>query len=160
VVWSGKDGSMLKSFNALPADFTGGVRVAAGDVDGDGKADIIAGAGPGALPQVTVYKGTNLAILQSFYAFPIGFRGGVFLASADVNKDGKADIITGAGPGGLPQVTVYNGALAGNILSSFYDPRQLNLADPLILPLTSVRVGATVVSGQAQILTSPGPGLA
>ena len=36
------------SFFAYTPTFTGGVRVAAGDVNGDGAADIITGSGPGA----------------------------------------------------------------------------------------------------------------
>ncbi|HEY1191467.1 MAG TPA: VCBS repeat-containing protein, partial [Gemmata sp.] len=39
-VFSGADGSVLRSFLAYDSGFLGGVRVAVGDVDGDGKADI------------------------------------------------------------------------------------------------------------------------
>ena len=118
-VFSGKDGSRLASFNALSASFTGGVRVAAGDVNGDGRADIIAAAGPGGGPQVTIYDGFNGIILNSFYAFQTNFHGGVNVAASDINGDGKADIIAAAGPGGGPQVTIYDGT-SDAILDSFY----------------------------------------
>src|SRR5262249_15833257 len=45
------DGTSV-SFFAFPASFTGGTRVAQGDVSGDGFPDIIVGAGPGGAPQV------------------------------------------------------------------------------------------------------------
>jgi hypothetical protein len=44
---SGIDLSELVSGYVYPADFVGGLFVAAGDVSGDGFADIITGAGPG-----------------------------------------------------------------------------------------------------------------
>src|SRR5205823_14829135 len=43
-VISGKDSSVLLGFFAFGAGFTGGVVVAAGDVNGDGFADLICGA--------------------------------------------------------------------------------------------------------------------
>ena len=79
--------------------FAGGVRVAAGDVDGDGRADIITGAGPGGGPHVRVFSGVDLHELASFYAFDPTFAGGVSVAAGDIDGDGHADIITGAGPG-------------------------------------------------------------
>jgi hypothetical protein len=117
-VFSGKDGSLLADFYAYSPYFTGGVRVAAGDVNGDGKADIITGAGPGGGPHVEVFAGGTGALLRSFFAYSPYFPGGVYVAAADVNGDGKADIITGAGAGGGPHVEVWSGA-DGSLLRSY-----------------------------------------
>jgi hypothetical protein len=81
-VFSGKDGSLLASFFAFGTGFTGGVNVAAGDINNDGRADIIAGAGPGAPGgHVKVFDGRTGAEIASFFAFP-GFTGGVTVAGA------------------------------------------------------------------------------
>src|SRR5581483_11420783 len=109
-VFSGKDGSLIETFMAFAPNFAGGVRVAAGDVDGDGHADIITAAGPGGAPQVKVFSGANGSLLRSFLAYDTGFTGGVFVAAGDVNGDGKADVITGAGAGGAPLVEAFDGA--------------------------------------------------
>jgi hypothetical protein len=150
-VFSGKDGSLLQSFFAYNPGFTGGVRVAAGDVNGDGRADIITGAGPGGGPHVEVFSGRDGSLLRSLFAYNPGFTGGVYVAGADINGDGKADIVTGAGPGGGPHVEVFSGA-DGSVLDSFfaYDPHFTG----------GVRVGAAAPSdsGASQILTGPGPG--
>lgn len=108
-VFDGNTGAELRSFFAYPVGFTGGVYVAAGDVNGDGVADIITGAGPGGGPHVRVFDGTSNAELHSFFAYAVGFQGGVRVAAGDVDGDGIAEIITGAGPGGPPQVRVLDG---------------------------------------------------
>jgi len=153
-VFSGATGGLLKAFNALAPGFQGGVRVGVGDTDGDGRADIITGAGPGALPQVTVYRFSDLAVLQSFYALPQAFSGGVYVAG-----DATGRIIIGAGPGGLAQVSVFEGRTAG-LLSSFlaYPPLPANNIGTGTAR-GGVRVGSTFVNNQAQILTGPGPGV-
>ncbi len=118
-VFSGRDGSLLYSFFALSPTFTGGVRVAVGDTNGDGFADIVIGAGAGAGPQVTIYSGRDLAMLRSFFAFDSRFRGGVYVAAGDVDGDGRADVVAGAGAGGSPQVTTFRG-IDGSQASSFF----------------------------------------
>src|SRR5205814_27128 len=93
------DSALLDSFFAYTATFTGGVRVATGDVNGDGKADIITGAGAGGGPHVRVFNATNLAELFSFFAFASSYTGGVFVAGGDLDGDGKADITASQGVG-------------------------------------------------------------
>jgi hypothetical protein len=150
-VFSGKDGSVLYSFMAYAPAFTGGVRVAAADLNGDGFADIITGAGPGGGPHVQAFSGRDLSLLQSFMAYAPAFTGGVYVAAADVNADGFADIITGAGPGGGPHVKVFSGQ-DGSVLESYmaYDPAFTG----------GVRVGAGDIlgDGRAEILSAAGPG--
>ena len=65
----------LGSFMAFGTGFTGGVFGAAGD----GKADIICGAGAGGGPNVRVFSGSNNALQKSFFAFDPDFLGGVFV---------------------------------------------------------------------------------
>src|SRR5207248_1170821 len=118
-VFDGRTGAELFSFFAYDAAFTGGVFVAAGDVNGDGKADIITGAGPGGGPHVKVFSGADLALLQSFFAYDPAFTGGVRVTAADVNGDGRADVTTGAGPGGGPHVRAFSGTTEVGLDSFF-----------------------------------------
>jgi hypothetical protein len=152
-VFSGKDGSLLQSFFAYAPTFPGGVRVAAGDANGDGKADIVVGAGPGGGPHVQVFDGTNVAhVLQSFFAYTPSFTGGVYVAAGDVNGDGHADIVTGAGAGGGPHVQVFSGTNLA-VLESFF-------AYAPAFP-GGVRVGVVPdvnVNGVADVVTAAGPG--
>jgi hypothetical protein len=112
-------GLPVRDFFAYNPAFTGGVHVALGDVNGDGIPDVVTGAGPGGGAHVRVFDGVTGAELHSFLAYPLGFTGGVFVATMDVNGDGKADIITGAGPGGGPHVRVFDGATGAEIQSYF-----------------------------------------
>ena len=57
--------------------FTGGVRVARGDVNGDGTPDLIVAAGPGGGPRIKVYDGATHAVIYSYYAYTASFTGGV-----------------------------------------------------------------------------------
>jgi hypothetical protein len=101
--------------------YRGGARVAAGDFNGDGKADVAVGAGTGGGPRVAIFTGTGLTrmaaapprLMQDFFAFPepssITLRGGVYVGAIDLNGDGRSDLIAGAGEGGAPRVRVLSG---------------------------------------------------
>jgi hypothetical protein len=117
-VFDGASGALIREFLAYGAEFMGGVRLATGDVNGDGVADIITGAGPGGSPHVQAFSGRDGTLLMSFLAYSQFFTGGVYVAAGDVNSDGHADIITGAGAGGGPEVKVYSGA-DGTVLRDF-----------------------------------------
>jgi hypothetical protein len=92
---------------------SGGIRVAAGDVDGDGKDEIIAGADAGGGPRVNVFdvEGTTVTQKHSFYPYSAGFRGGVDVASADVVGTTADEIIVAPGKQGGAQVRIYDNSL-------------------------------------------------
>lgn len=118
-VFDGVTGTEVRSFFAYVSTFTGGVFVAAADVDNDGFADIITGADAGGGPHVQVFSGKDNSVLYSFFVYDASFRGGVRVAGGDVDGDHKADIITGAGAGGGPHVKVFSGD-NGVILRTFF----------------------------------------
>jgi FG-GAP-like repeat len=150
-VFSGTNLSELASFYAYDPSFGGGIFVAAGDVNGDGRADIITGAGASGGPHVRVFSGADLTELASFFAYDPGFAGGVSVAAGDVNGDGRADIITGAGPGGGPHVRVFSGADLTELASFFaYNP-----FFPGGVSVASLDFNG---DGRADIVTAPGPG--
>ena len=86
----------VSQFTPFPG-FAGAFHVAVSDLNGNGIPDTIAGAGPGGGPHVKVFDGSDNRLLASFFAFDPNFRGGISLASDDVNGDGRPDIIVAAG---------------------------------------------------------------
>jgi uncharacterized repeat protein (TIGR01451 family) len=114
------------SFYAFSPFFLGGVNVALGDLNGDGTADIVAAAGPGAGPHVRAFDGVTGQEIRSFFAYDAGYIGGVNLAVADVNGDGVADILTATGNNSAPHVKVFSGATGSELYSFFaYDAAYL-----------------------------------
>lgn len=101
--------TVLKDFLAYEGSFRGGVLVAAGDVDDDGRADVITGTGVGGGPRVITFSGADDRVLGNFFAYEDSFRGGVLIAAGDVDGDGDDDILTGTGPGGGPVVRAVDG---------------------------------------------------
>ena len=83
---------VISRFRAFD-DYTGGLTVAAGDVNGDGKADVIVGTGKGIAARVAVFSGANLPRLQAnadfvprtlgtfFTPFGTGYTQGVYVAA-------------------------------------------------------------------------------
>ncbi len=110
-------GAVESTFAPFPG-FNGAVKVASGDLNGDGVPDVVVTA---VAPQgpIKVFDGSTGAQLESFYAFP-NFLGTVNIAVGDVNGDGYADILVAAnGVGANGHVEVFSG-LNNALLTSFY----------------------------------------
>jgi hypothetical protein len=142
---------VARSFFAYDASFTGGVTVAAGDIDSQGHADIITGAGPGGGPHVKAFDGFTLAVEASFFAYDPSFRGGVFVAAGDIRAEGHAEIITGAGPGGGPHVRIFDGL-------TLADEGNLFAFDRTFAGGVRVAVANRGADGLLDLVVSPGPG--
>ena len=118
-VLRGPDGTILQNVTPFGAGFTGGVRVASGDFNGDGVTDLVVGNGPGIASQVLVIDGKTGATLFSVNPFEASFLGGVFVTAGDINRDGVPELIITPDQGGGPRVQVYDGATFGQIADFF-----------------------------------------
>jgi hypothetical protein len=150
-------GALQLDFLAYSPLFTGGVRVAAGDVNGDGIPDIVTAPGAGGGPDVRVFDGASGRQIDGFYSFSRFFSGGVYVAVGDFNRDGFADIVAAADAGGGPQVRVVDGRTLtatgiAATLASFYAYSRFFSG--------GVRVAVGDVNGDhvPDLITGPGPG--
>lgn len=80
-----------------------------------GEARLITVPGQGGGPQVREFSTSGKTLKESFFAYPSYLRIGARVATADIDKDGGAEIVTGSGIGAQPHVVVYekNGAKRG-----------------------------------------------
>lgn len=114
------DGVLINpGFFGYDPAFRGGVNVTIGDLNGDGTNEIICGAGVGGGPHVRVFNKNGKLINPGFMAYDPAFRGGVNVSAADINGDGRDEIITGPGKGGYTQIKAFdlNGA---QVITPFY----------------------------------------
>ena len=94
-----------------------GIFVAAGDINGDGFAELVADGDPGGGPRVFILDGKSLVQtgtdtlvpIGNFYAGDVNSRGGICMAVKNLDNDDKADVVTGAGTGAGSLVTAYRG---------------------------------------------------
>jgi hypothetical protein len=140
----------LGSFFAFDPAFTGGLSVAVADLNRDGFADLVAAAGPGGGPHVKAFDGKTGQEVASFFAYDAAFRGGAGVTAADLDGDDRAEIVTGAGPGGGPHVKTFGADGVRRAEFFAYEP--------------SFRGGVRVTAGdldgdtEAEIVTGAGAG--
>nr|WP_296763707.1 multicopper oxidase domain-containing protein [Rhodococcus sp. (in: high G+C Gram-positive bacteria)] len=104
----------LARFAPLPENVTGGIVVAAADIDGNALRDnIIVGTGPGAESVVTVFSSTlpetgqAPEVFDAFSPYP-GSDAGITLATGMVDaSSGRTSIVTAPGPGAASTVKTF-----------------------------------------------------
>ncbi|MBL8867399.1 MAG: VCBS repeat-containing protein, partial [Planctomycetia bacterium] len=161
-IFSGKGFTQIADFFVIddPA-FRGGARAAIGDVNGDGRADLVASAGFGGGPRIAGYDGKSVGVnpqrlFQDFFLFEDTLRNGAFIAVGDIDGDGFADIVGGGGPGGGPRVLGLSGK---SLLTNAYITRANFFAGDLA-DRGGIRVAIKNLDGdnRADIIVGSGDG--
>ncbi|MFZ4611508.1 MAG: FG-GAP repeat domain-containing protein, partial [Gemmataceae bacterium] len=150
VITNQANGQIISSFNPYP-QFQGAIHVGAGDFEGNGQYSIVTAPGVGGGPHVMVIDPSTGAVKSSFFAYNTNFRGGVVVAVGDINGDGIVDIVTGAGPGGGPNVRVFDGR-NNQIILDFM------AYAPTFAGGVSIALGDVNGDGRLDIITGAGAG--
>src|SRR5262249_16773720 len=140
----------FSAFNPYGSGTLGGVRVALGDVTGDGLTDLVTAPTAGS-PLINGYSGGGGSRAASFYAYPASGNIPRSIAVGDMNNDGRADIVV-ATTTTLGAVLVFSGETfkeMGIFLPFGAAPVGLN-----------VSVGDTDGDGQRDIVVGTAAGLA
>lgn len=111
---------ILANFLAYEPSFQGGAYVAAGDINGDGKDEIVTGSGMGSTSHVRVYDGSGRFLGLGLFPYEENYRGGVDVAVGNVDQGAESEIITSKASFGMPQIKVYKTDLSKRILGDFF----------------------------------------
>jgi hypothetical protein len=150
-----------KYFLAMENRFRGGVRVSAGDINGDDKAEIVVGRGKGKTSTVKIFEGGSFAELATLTPFGPKYTKGLFVAVGDFNDDGVRDVIVGADAGWVPEVLVFSGvgitSPTPTLITRYlaYDPKYRGGVHVMAKTLDG---GNPDFPGPVAIWTSPGKG--
>ena len=116
-------GELLTRFLAFDESYRGGIRVATGDLTGDGLPEIVAVQGRNAVPEIRIFD-LQGNLLHAFMAFPTLYTGGVHVAVGDVDGDAKNDVVAAMSCGGSQVVVFKNETIAATLsfreVKSFY----------------------------------------
>ena len=158
VVIDGVTQKVLFSLNPFEAAFTGGVYVAAGDLNGDGVADLVITPDEGGGPRVRVFSGKGFTQIADFFGIDDpAFRGGARAAVADLSGDGVGDLVVSAGFGGGPRVAAFNGLTLGAAAPVKLFPDIL-VFEPALRNGAFVAAGDLNGDGFAELIAGGGPG--
>ncbi|CAN5631829.1 hypothetical protein BH11PLA2_BH11PLA2_13310 [soil metagenome] len=161
----GSSGNSILDFFAFDPSVNTGVRVASGNITGDAKSEIIVSAGPGtsttppsqlgAISFVKIFNGATGAFISQFQPFGNSTLGS-YVAAADFNSNGFADIVVGIDRGTTPTVAVFD-PQQGNKLTSSFLAYETNFKGGVRVA-TYNDDSVSVANPPARILTGPGIG--
>lgn len=145
VIRYGQDLQIKKTFSGFSKS-PGGVAIAAGDLLGDSKDEIVLSQGAGMRNEIRVYSSEG-SLQRRFFPYGGNMTGGLTVAMCNVSGDEKKEIIVGTGRGALPRVLVFDAK--GKQLWSFYAyPKSFRGG-------ISVGCGDVIGDAESEIITAP-----
>lgn len=157
-IYDGRTREVIFEVAPFEPSFTGGIYVSAGDLTGDGVAELVISPDEGGGPRVRVFNGSSFSLLDDFNGIDDpNFRGGARTTIADFDGDGIADLIVAAGFGGGPRVAIFEGR---SVLSG----APIRLTDDFFVFEPTLRNGAFIAAGdidadgKADLVAGGGPG--
>ncbi len=149
-----REGHDVTEFKAYADNIQGGVYVACGDVDGDGKGEIVTGVPEGFGPHVRVFDGVTGEpdVTAGFFAYASNLRTGIRVATGDLDGDGTDEIICGTGNGAGTHVRTFTGTGEMIFTPGFFVGSETER--------TGIKVAAGDINGDGrdEIITASGPG--
>ena len=158
----------LGQFTAFEPGFRGGVQAALGDLDGDGRFEIVTAPGAGRPGEIRVFTTDGVELTQyRTLPFGPGWRGGVNLAVGDVDGDGRDDLIA-AKARGDGEVRIFRSEAAADPIAAA-PWRVIRPFGPAFQGGSTVAAGdfgsfangtataATVPDGRAEVVVGSGP---
>ncbi len=111
------DGSLVGQFFAFPENFHGGVGISFIKKDERGEPALVVVPKENNVPEVRVFdvKGN---LLRSFLAYDARFQKGIIVKTADLDHDGKEEIIVAPNPGGGAQIRIFRSD--GSLIGQFF----------------------------------------
>jgi hypothetical protein len=120
-IFTGFSGDLIRQFNAFESSFKNGVTVAAGDADGDGRAEIFVGAGSGGNSRVRMFSRTG-SLKQEFRAYTSGnVNAPLRIAAVDPDGADRVLLFVGQGNGGDTQRIRLFDPLTGKRIDEFLE---------------------------------------
>lgn len=164
-------GAVLSQFYAYEPSFKGGVRLATGDMTGDGIDEIIVAPGRGRAPEVRVFTQAGVELMQfRTMAYASNFTGGVEVAVGDIDGNGTNDLVTVPTSGVTQARVFYNTPAAADPLPNapsrsfnVFPSTFLGGADVVVADMGTFNngtvVNANVPDGKSEIIIGNGPGM-
>lgn len=98
---------LRSSFLAYAEKVIGGLNLAAGDIDGNGKDELVTVPLSGGGPHVRAFREAGQATTLNIMVFHPDYRGGVNLAVGDLNNDNRAEIVVAPNKDAQARIKVY-----------------------------------------------------
>jgi len=147
-----QEGKLLKRFLVFDSRFRGGVNLTVDDLDNDGQAEIIVVPSTNGNAEVRIFEFSG-RLKKQFFVDSRNWRGGLSVASGDLDGKGNRQIVVGYGAGRDPQVRILNSG--GKLLGVFfaYDKKFRGGVN-----VTVANIDGRRDHNKAEIIVSPGKG--